>query len=135
MTPGEHCERHEREIERLRDEKAEQARSISAKEVQIVALQRDLVSLEERLPPNLGEWMGKVSTTLETLARGQDSVVEALNKGYVTVAEFEPVKAAVGKCITKEEFGPIKGTFYKAWAVIGTAILAALLTLVMRGKV
>lgn len=149
MTPGEHCERHEREIELLRTRAHTLANEVQEKEAKIVGLQHDLGALEERLPVNLGEWMGRVQAQLEGLVRGQNDLVEALRRGYVTVAEFEPIKAALGQYvtnaqlqpiasrleqrITKEEFGPIKGAFYKAAAFIGLALLGAVMALVLKG--
>lgn len=142
------CERHEREIEGLRSRTHTLANDVQAKEARIVGLEHDLVALGERLPPNLSEWMGRVQAQLEGLARGQNDVVEALRRGYVTVTEFEPVRSALAQCvtsaelqpitakleqcITKDQFSPIKGAFYKSAEFIGLALLGALMALILK---
>ena len=163
-TPGENCDRHEREINRLRDQVRDQATTFAAKEMELVALQHDHAALAERLPPELPRWMGEVSTTLETLARGQNDVVMALRQGYVTVAELEVVREQQKQFATKSEFEnlktaikpmreqqqqfatkgeletlktelkPIVSTFWKAAALIGTALLAAVLGLIFQER-
>lgn len=137
MNP-ENCERHEREINRLRDKADAAARELAEKDKQLVALQHDHEALADRLPENLGQWMGEMSTKLSGLVRGQDDVVKALREGYVTVAELEAVKLAQKGFATRSELDtlrtemrPITSAFWQGARTVALALLGALLALLL----
>lgn len=147
-TPGENCERHEREIDGLRARVHELSQELSRRESIVVGVQHEIKALSDRVPQDLARWMGETSTTLSALARGQGDVVQALREGYVTTAELEVVRAAAKAATdasmkehedfaTKsevkalaEDIKPIKSVLWKAAGVIALGILLAILTLI-----
>jgi hypothetical protein len=140
-TPSDTCERHEREIDRLRELVHGQEGELSRREAVVVGLQRDMHALSARVPVDLGQWMGTVTTKLDAMSRGQNDVVSALREGYVTVSELEVIKQANVHFATKSELellkaeiAPIRAAFWKAAAFIGIALLAGLLTLLFEVK-
>jgi len=151
MSPSqeEQCARNEREIHSLR-EKAHQHSN------QITGLTHDVESVQERIPPDLREWMGAVKVQLQGLNTNVENIHQALQRGYVTVMEFtalrddlrelceqqsayarkddlEPVKAELAHLVRKEELEPIKLGFYRVVAVFGSAVIVALLGLLFKG--
>ena len=107
----------------------------------MVGLQHDMHALSERVPVDLGQWMGTVSTKLDTMTRGQNDVVTALREGYVTVAELETAKAAHEHFATKSEFEnlktelkPITASFWKAAAIVGAILLTGIIGLLLEAR-
>jgi len=135
---GDICRVHDKEIDKMRG-------VLNATGQTVAALERDLAAVEARVPDDLGQFMGRVDAQLQALARGQEDIMEALKRGYVTVAEFRPVEAVLAHVATradveglerrmgtfalKSDVAPIQSAFWGIIKAIGLALLASLLAL------
>jgi len=126
MPDSPDCTRHEDEISRLREKTHTHANDITA-------LKRDQVNLAERIPPNLGQWMGSMDVQIRQLVLNMENVHQALQRGYVTVAEFEAAQRDIAKCATKTELEPIKSLFNKGLAAVMLTIIGGLMALLFKG--
>ena len=127
MTIPEHDEARLRRLEESVDELG---RTVTRVQVTTVALERDMVAMREVVPKALGETLGRLDERLSSLASGQGDIMEALRRGYVTMAEFDPIKERAENALTKElfhvEMEPIKRVFWTAMAAVITGIVAIL---------
>jgi hypothetical protein len=126
MTEMPDCTRHEDEIGRLRERSHAHAN-------EIIALKRDQAALSDRIPANLASWMGKMDVQIASLTLNVENIHQALQRGYVTVAEFQNLERQLGQCASKAELEPIKHAFYKGMAVVLTIIVGGLMALILKG--
>lgn len=124
--PPADCERHEREIDRLR----ETSRGFAS---QIAETKGQLAAISERIPPGLAGWMGRTETQLGGLHLTQQDILDALKRGYVTTAEFDGLKVQQARYATHEEVKPIVNTFYRVVGILATIILGGLVALFFKG--
>jgi hypothetical protein len=135
-TPGDNCDRHEREIERLRGQVELLQGELARRETIVVGLQHDVKALGDRVPPDFANWVGRTTVALENLNRGQNDVVQALREGYVTVAELQTARNEHASFAKRSdidqlrlELEPIRAAFWKAASIIGATILLGLIGL------
>ncbi len=131
MPDDERCGRHEDELRRLDAENRALLGQLSAGQVALVGVEHDIERLSERIPTDLKQWMGRIDERLAGFSVTLNDVVQALQRGYVTTAEFDILKKQLDGFARKEELEPIKMAFYKALGVLLTAIIGAVLAMVL----
>ncbi len=92
VTPGENCERHELEINRLRDKTSALMEDLLLEKGTVIGLQRDHAAMRELIPLGLGETVGRMDEKIDALRVSIGDIIGALKSGYVTTAEFESMK-------------------------------------------
>jgi hypothetical protein len=126
MAESPDCTRHEEEINRLRERSHAHANDLTA-------LRRDQAAISDRIPMNLGQWMGKMDVQIQGLTHNVENIHQALQRGYVTLAEFQVVEKQINQCATKAELEPIKSGFYKGIGVVLTIVIGGLMALLLKG--
>ena len=94
-VPGENCDRHEAEIQRLRNHANDLFREMNERKIAMVKLEQQIQGLHESIPDNLGATLARMDEKMSGINTSVTDIVEALKRGYVTVSEFDPVKKIV----------------------------------------
>ena len=106
--PEPDCTRHEQEIARLRIE-------VSKRDDQFGELRQALAVLDGHIPEHLGDTLGQISAKLDTAQRDVIEMKAMMRQDFVSRHEFDPIKKVV----------------YGMVGLILTAVLTALVGLVV----
>lgn len=103
------CIRHEKEIDRLRA-------TVSVREEAVAAIEKAVAHIEGRLPEKLGESLILISLKLDNAIRDISDLKSLVRADLVNRAEFDPIKKIV----------------YGMVGLILTAVVVALIALVVK---
>ena len=106
--PEPDCSRHEQEIARLRNE-------VGKRDEHFAELRQSFALLEGRIPDKLGDSVASISAKLDQATRDIAELKLLMRSDFVSRHEFDPVKKVV----------------YGTVALILTAVLTALVALVV----
>lgn len=119
------CVRHEEEINRLRERSHQHANDLTS-------LKENQRAIAERIPANLREWMGGVNVQLANVEANLTNIHAALQRGYVTVTEFEAIQKECATFVTHAELEPIKMAVYRGIGIILATVIVGLVSIILR---
>ncbi len=97
-------------------------------------LDDDPEAREEPLSQKAGA-LGEISVEIRYIRDDIKRINQKLDSSYVTHDQFIPVKEFVARAVTQAEFEPVKKIVYTVAGLVGTAVVMALLALIIRGGV